>query len=247
MNDVVTKITDTVKNINSNALPVKTSPMSSFNMPKATYGMPKATFGMPKATTYGMPKATYGMSNATSATVTTSNIDGWSTMYILKIILIIIILALLGFNIFAYMARGTDIFSNFIKHHGTYIPQGIKNIMGITEKGTKLGLDVAADTIDDAKNIMEKSTGIHEKTWRARDKNLEQSINKGNMSGLNKFPDHEPDATDSQIQESGKKGWCYVGTDRTFRSCIKVNESEKCMSGKIFPTKDICINPSLRE
>jgi len=240
MNDVVTKITDTVKNINSSALPVKTSPtLSSFNMPKATYGMPKAT--------YGMPKATYGMPKATSATVTTSNIDGWSTMYILKIILIIIILALLGFNIFAYMARGTDIFSNFIKHHGTYIPQGIKNIMGITEKGTKLGLDVAADTIDDAKNIMEKSTGIHEKTWRARDKNLEQSINKGNMSGLNKFPDHEPDATDSQIQESGKKGWCYVGTDRTFRSCIKVNESEKCMSGKIFPTKDICINPSLRE
>jgi len=240
MNDVVTKITDTVKNINSSVLPVKTSPaLSSFNMPKATYGMPKAT--------YGMPKATYGMPKATSATVTTSNIDGWSTMYILKIILIIIILALLGFNIFAYMARGTDIFSNFIKHHGTYIPQGIKNIMGITEKGTKLGLDVAADTIDDAKNIMEKSTGIHEKTWRARDKNLEQSINKGNMSGLNKFPDHEPDATDSQIQESGKKGWCYVGTDRTFRSCIKVNESEKCMSGKIFPTKDICINPSLRE
>jgi len=236
MNDVVTKITDTVKNINSSVLPVKTSPtLSSFNMPKATYGMPKATYYEA-----GMPKAT-------SATVTTSNIDGWSTMYILKIILIIIILALLGFNIFAYMARGTDIFSNFIKHYGTYIPQGIKNIMGITEKGTKLGLDVAADTIDDAKNIMEKSTGIHEKTWRARDKNLEQSINKGNMSGLNKFPDHEPDATDSQIQESGKKGWCYVGTDRTFRSCIKVNESEKCMSGKIFPTKDICINPSLRE
>lgn len=43
-----------------------------------------------------------------------------------------------------------------------------------------------------------------------------------------------------------KKGWCFVGEDRDFRSCISVSESDKCMSGNIFPTKDICINPSLR-
>jgi hypothetical protein len=44
-----------------------------------------------------------------------------------------------------------------------------------------------------------------------------------------------------------KKGWCYVGEDRNFRSCITVGESDTWMSGNIFPTKDICVNPSLRQ
>ena len=45
---------------------------------------------------------------------------------------------------------------------------------------------------------------------------------------------------------SSKSGWCFIGEDNGFRSCIKVNESDKCMSGDIFPSKDICVNPSLR-
>ena len=88
---------------------------------------------------------------------------------------------------------------------------------------------------------------VRPKPGKRRDKKLEQSIDAGNFKGLNNFPQHEPDETDSKVQEQSKKGWCYIGTDRTFRSCIKVNESDKCMSGKIFPTKDICINPSLRQ
>jgi hypothetical protein len=59
----------------------------------------------------------------------------------------------------------------------------------------------------------------------------------------------EPDDSYSQIQaskSSGKKGWCYVGVDRTFRSCVEVGENDQCMSGDIFPTKEVCENPSLR-
>ena len=59
----------------------------------------------------------------------------------------------------------------------------------------------------------------------------------------------EPDDSYSRIQvskSSGKKGWCYVGEDRTFRSCVEVGENDKCMSGDIFPTKEVCENPSLR-
>ena len=46
---------------------------------------------------------------------------------------------------------------------------------------------------------------------------------------------------------SNKSGWCYVGEDNGFRSCMHVTESEKCMSGDIFPSKKICVNPTLRE
>jgi len=46
---------------------------------------------------------------------------------------------------------------------------------------------------------------------------------------------------------SGKSGWCYIGEDRGFRSCMEVGANHECMSGDIFPSKQICVNPSLRE
>ena len=215
MDDVVTKITNTVKNINTGKTPVK---MNDVRPPAL---------------------------KAPNTSMSTSN--DWDMMTIVKIFLIVVILALLGFNVFAYLAKGTDIFKNFMTSYGKYIPEGIKKTLNLTEKGTALGLDVAAGTIQDVKKVVTKETGVVAKTWKARDKKLEQSIDAGNFKGLNNFPQHEPDETDSKVQEKSKKGWCYIGTDRTFRSCIKVNESDKCMSGKIFPTKDICINPSLRQ
>ena len=57
---------------------------------------------------------------------------------------------------------------------------------------------------------------------------------------------NEPDShMDSSIQASAKKGWCYIGTDRGYRSCVEL-DANKCLSGDISLSKDICINPSLR-
>lgn len=59
----------------------------------------------------------------------------------------------------------------------------------------------------------------------------------------------EPDeaGSNTQSQNQRKSGYCYIGEDRGFRSCIKVGINDKCMSGNIFPTKAICINPKLRQ
>jgi hypothetical protein len=43
-----------------------------------------------------------------------------------------------------------------------------------------------------------------------------------------------------------KPGYCYIGEDRGFRSCIQVGPDVECMSGDIFPTMDVCVNPRLR-
>jgi hypothetical protein len=59
-------------------------------------------------------------------------------------------------------------------------------------------------------------------------------------------PEVEADAANSSIQGGGKAGWCYIGEDRGFRSCAQVGVNDTCMSGEIFPTKEICVNPSLR-
>ena len=43
-----------------------------------------------------------------------------------------------------------------------------------------------------------------------------------------------------------KKGFCYIGEDNKGRKCISVDNSNDCMSGKIFPSLNLCINPSVR-
>ena len=43
-----------------------------------------------------------------------------------------------------------------------------------------------------------------------------------------------------------KAGWCFVGEQKGFRNCVEVGENDKCLSGDIFPTSQVCVNPSLR-
>jgi hypothetical protein len=66
-----------------------------------------------------------------------------------------------------------------------------------------------------------------------------------------KRPVDIPEADDAtskvQMKPKSKAGFCYIGEDRGFRSCIEVGEGDVCMSGDIFPTEAICINPNLRE
>ena len=58
----------------------------------------------------------------------------------------------------------------------------------------------------------------------------------------------EADDSTSTVQSpASKSGFCYIGEDRGFRSCINVGEGDVCMSGDIFPTEAICINPNLRQ
>lgn len=56
----------------------------------------------------------------------------------------------------------------------------------------------------------------------------------------------EADKSTNTIQTRSKMGFCYVGNDRGYRSCMEIDEMDKCMSNKIFPTRELCINPTLR-
>lgn len=46
--------------------------------------------------------------------------------------------------------------------------------------------------------------------------------------------------------KSRKSGYCFVGYENNERNCMEIGRSQTCMSGEIFPTIDICINPNLR-
>ena len=56
-------------------------------------------------------------------------------------------------------------------------------------------------------------------------------------------PDDEPEPVKSTNQTGG---YCYVGKINDTRHCAKVTNKSLCMSGDIYPTKDLCVNPGVR-
>ena len=89
------------------------------------------------------------------------------------------------------------------------------------------------------------------------DKAINGKINKNSLNSDVAFFSSDSDInSDNKISDDDmsssmqigmtKDKHCYIGTDRGFRSCIEIGNADKCMSGDIFPTHEICINPSLR-
>jgi hypothetical protein len=121
------------------------------------------------------------------------------------------------------------------------IPSTLKNIQAQNVSNTiPVANSLNSPALDKALNtaLIQDSTG---------------SMNNNNNNNNNNIPttfNYSADDSMSNIQQSkssSKSGWCFIGEDRGFRSCIQVNENEKCMSGDIFPSQDICINPNLRQ
>ena len=54
-------------------------------------------------------------------------------------------------------------------------------------------------------------------------------------------------ANNVSLNVNKKSGFCYLGEDRGVRSCVDVTEEDTCLSGEVFPTKDLCVNPNLKE
>jgi len=166
--------------------------------------------------------------------------ESFNFQQLIKYGLVVIILALLGFNLFSHLGNLTDNIKDFISPITNIIgnktgkaletttlttAQGIKGIGNVTGNIIESGLDVVKHDLDGAKN---DTTQISDP--------------------LIVDEEPEPDTTDSVIQTTPKTGtgYCYVGEDRGIRSCVKINKNHKCMSGDIFPTREICINPKLR-
>jgi hypothetical protein len=66
------------------------------------------------------------------------------------------------------------------------------------------------------------------------------------MKNIVKQRQYNEDDANSVIQKRGKSGFCYIGEDNNVRTCIEVGKNENCMSGDIYPSMAICMNPNLR-
>jgi hypothetical protein len=181
-------------------------------------------------------------------------------------LIIILILAFLGFNVFQYLASGTETVNRIVAPL-------LKSVFGITIGVTSQAVDITAEG---AKKVVTGTADVIEKGLTAvQEITPTDSVGSTNMKGSNlnttsqssQVPppsekemnsifnttsknqsgeDYEAQEASSSLHNVGERGWCYVGDDREFRTCSEVGVNDTCMSGDIFPSREICMNPNLR-
>jgi len=182
----------------------------------------------------------------------------------LSIILGIIILGFFVFVFYKYYTKGENVFENIYEKIYFKIKDFIEYIKNWFQSTTTY-VKSAQTKIE---NHMKEDHGVEEKKpeptpepehkspqKQAQEmdeknkKELSQALDKATPNYSPSQCEYDADDSYSSIQKSkssSKSGWCYIGEDRGFRSCINIGENDTCMSGDIFPTSDICVNPNLR-
>jgi hypothetical protein len=207
---------------------------------------------------------------------------------LVRALLIVLLLALVGFNVFTYLDDITAWFGDTFgapfravaRWLGYAAADTVKTTVDVTAQGAKSAVDIAAGAATSGIDVLQQTIGSTGTTAHA---NADKHNNNLKGTGTNakgverpsetasletaasdtsaetasasldtalshaKKKAPQPDDATSRIQRTGKSGYCYIGEDRGFRSCIKVGEQDTCMSGDIFPTHAICINPRLRQ
>lgn len=180
--------------------------------------------------------------SATDATKTTATTTwGWfQSLSFVKYIVILLILAVLGVNVFKILSNTTDSITDII---GKPIRNIVASFAWATGETAKQVVTTAADGIDKTVDVAESATvggiDVVEKTLTGEHDSTDRDLKK---LSAEIDSDEEGEGDDGSL----KAGYCYIGSDRGVRSCARVGEADKCMSGDIFPTKETCVNPKLR-
>ncbi len=210
----------------------------------------------------------FSSSSSSSSSISgESFLDGIKNMNPTTWLLIILILTFLGFNIFLYLAKGTEqlnnVFGPIITTFSSFFGKITGQVVDVSAEGAKKVVDTTAGAIDTGLTAVQSvaTNSVTPNTSKTTvpsvpvtknqpDVMSNNALNKALNSSQSKESsknDYHADEASSNIQSGPpKSGWCYIGEDRGFRTCAEVGVNDKCMSGDIFPSQDICVNPSLR-
>tara|TARA_B100001142_G_scaffold321704_2_gene368813 strand:+ start:85 stop:900 length:816 start_codon:yes stop_codon:yes gene_type:complete len=182
--------------------------------------------------------------------IKTSSTFSWGT----RLIFLFIILALLATNSYKYLAKGEHGFLKNLVDTFLIVLDTIKDFFENTFKGTKMGSHIIFTSIKDFINLLKSlllsiksNEDIYIKSPKEKikkkltPKNQVDNNKVGKSVNKNKKNNNKPmnDSSNSKIQMK-EGGYCYIGFQTPHNACIKVNDIDKCMSGKVFKTKARC-------
>jgi hypothetical protein len=170
---------------------------------------------------------------------------------IIIILVVVLILSLLGINIFIIFGNGLQYLINIFN---PVVSKGLSDLgyasgtvidksSDILADASKVGIDIAHDTVQSVGELLVKASG----QAPGSGKSIDIAINQP-PTVAPKQP--SPDSTSSAIQASpstSKSQWCLVGEYNGARGCVSVTDQDKCMSGQVFPSQQLCLNPTMTQ
>lgn len=164
---------------------------------------------------------------------------------IILVLSILLVLSFLGINLL-------DILSNIIKLIIRIFSPLVTELLSILGYTTGSILNKSADVASDVgKTAIDVGEGAIQSVGDLLIKASKKGVNPDAQNQLDSVlsVDNQPnnalmDNAESPIQKpisSNKAGWCLAGEFDNRRSCIQVNEYDKCMSGQIFPNREQCL------
>ena len=194
--------------------------------------------------------------------------------FVIIILVILLIFPAIGMMIMTFLGNTykeitettNPIISNFLKLFGYSAGTVINTSADVAGDAAKIGVDILEGSIHNVGNLVQGKTGDYptDKTYfnNENSNSLDSTIEKKVDTAINKKlgntvasgsryrnpADVSPDNSSGAIQNpisSGKAGWCLTGEYQNKRGCVSVSESDQCLSGQIFPSKEMCLNPTL--
>ena len=184
---------------------------------------------------------------------------------------IVILVAFLGFNVFEYIGDMVDFFKRLFSPILELGSETVKQTADVTATGTKGLIDASSKTAigginvlqDKLKHSSNDSDNEQDDNDEESDNDEENQTDNESLVGKNDTNTNENDKNIKNITSSkeyaplpiettentstkGMTGYCYIGTEKGIRTCARVGKDNVCMSGDIFPTREVCMNPKLR-
>lgn len=161
-------------------------------------------------------------------------------------LLILVVLFLLGFNIFIYLDKVKQSLKTGFKYISNILNQ---NLAVSKEEEPRPHKEEEPVFKENEKEIREE----HEETQQRdlmKNNPLNLALNENseyNHSNKEQVNEGDYQADDSRsFLNSRKEGWCFIGENNGARVCGEVGLNDECMSGQIFPSSELCVNPNLR-
>jgi hypothetical protein len=171
-----------------------------------------------------------------------------SNNIIIIILVILLILSLFNINIFHIagnvLEKFTQIVNPIIRLMGFTTGTVLNTTTDIVTDTAKAGIDVVDETLNSVGDVL-ISAGSQGQ-MNANRGNLDNILNRGYNGSSNP----QPTPSESSIQKpisSNKSSWCLVGEYQGTRGCIDVKDGDKCISGQIYPSQKMCLNPTMTQ
>jgi hypothetical protein len=180
--------------------------------------------------------------------------------YLVMTFVVIIVLAICGINIFVYLAKGTQSTSDFIDnifktidpYLGNFLSKIVKFFIAIFVVGYEATIGGEAAAEASAGIVGAGLTALKGPELSSSEVNQQQPAQQPTQP-TEMTPQMQQYYNEQQQQQNEQQnyepstaktttGWCYVGEDEGYRSCLEINPSTtSCASGQVYSSQEKCL------